>query len=130
MCGVKSREVKIYIPEWFKPTWEEFLEICHRDGFSASEIIRDFIEEYVGRRAPGNPQRPLTAWIPGHKDEMALIRQSIIETLLEFARLHDDEVFWRDILHYVPTHLKGRARIREAKLIANALRERGVKIIR
>ncbi len=57
---LKSNEVKIYAPLHFKATWKKFLEICERDGQSASELVRIWVEGYVQRKDPGNPQRPLT----------------------------------------------------------------------
>jgi len=113
-------KLTFYAGRDFLPIYLKLKRLAQLDDVSVSALIREILTQYVKAHEPGNPQRPLTAWVPGHKDEMALLRQATIETLLEFARLHDDEVFWRDILRYVPPHLKGRARIREAELIANA----------
>jgi hypothetical protein len=45
-----------YIDETFLPIWEEFKQICAREGDSASEKIREFIERYVIVHSSGNPQ--------------------------------------------------------------------------
>jgi hypothetical protein len=45
-----------YIDEAFLPIWEEFKQICTREGDSASEKIREFIERYVIVHSGGNPQ--------------------------------------------------------------------------
>ncbi|GAH48039.1 unnamed protein product, partial [marine sediment metagenome] len=71
----ERRQFKIYGPPHFVPTWEKFLEICERDGQSASSLIRIWVEGYVHRKDPGNPQRPITAYAPGHEDEYARMQQ-------------------------------------------------------
>jgi len=38
---------------------ERFLETAHREGRSAAEIVREFMEEYVRRHGLGNPQARL-----------------------------------------------------------------------
>jgi len=45
-----------YIDETFIPVWEEFKQICEREGSSASEKVREFVERYVIVHAHGNPQ--------------------------------------------------------------------------
>jgi hypothetical protein len=45
-----------YIDETFIPIWNEFKEICNREGESASEKLREFISRYVMVHGEGNPQ--------------------------------------------------------------------------
>ena len=47
------------IPEE-QPIWKQYVEICDRDGHSASEEIMKFVKQQVAARVPGNPQRPIT----------------------------------------------------------------------
>ncbi len=74
------RQVKLYWPREKADLWQEFLEICKRDGHSASAEVLAFVDEQVRKRRPGNPQRPLDAYkteacghvfawvpIPGHR---------------------------------------------------------------
>lgn len=95
---VKSREVKIYAPAGFKATWQKFLEICDRDGDSASQLVRKWVEGYVARKEPGNPQRPLTAFVEGHEDQVAMRRSSILKELMGFAIHREGEVSHRDVV--------------------------------
>jgi hypothetical protein len=46
-----------YVTEEFIPVWEQFKEICVREGESASQKIREFVERYVCVHAGGNPQQ-------------------------------------------------------------------------
>jgi len=94
----KNPEIKIYAPPRFKATWRKLQEICERDGQSASEIARILIEGYVRQRDPGNPQRPLTAWTPGHRDEEARQAQDIFAWLAEYAEERGGWVPYREIL--------------------------------
>jgi len=53
----KHREIRNFsIDEAFVPIWQEFREICFREGESASEKIREYIMRYVSVHAHGNPQ--------------------------------------------------------------------------
>ena len=51
-----------YVDETFVPVWEEFKQICEREGESASQKIREFIERYVIVHTEGNPQLLMTKW--------------------------------------------------------------------
>ena len=90
--GVKSKEVKIYAPAHFKPTWEKFKKICDRDGTSASEQVRIWVEGFVARKDPGNPQRPLTAFVEGHPDEQAARYSGLLQELLTIAQNRGGEI--------------------------------------
>ena len=48
------RSVTVEIEEW-----KTFIKICQREGESASQKIREWIEIYNRRHAPGNPIIPL-----------------------------------------------------------------------
>jgi hypothetical protein len=53
----KHWEVRnFYIDETFKPIYQEFKEICFREGESVSEKLREYIMRYVSIHAHGNPQ--------------------------------------------------------------------------
>lgn len=102
--GVKSSEVKIYAPPHFKTTWQKFLDICSRDGQSASELVRIWVEGYVARKDPGNPQRPLTAYTPGHDDHVAMIRNGLLQELRKTARGYGDRLPYSRILDILKRH--------------------------
>jgi hypothetical protein len=53
----KRRNIRnFYVDETFEPVWDEFRLICLREGESASQKIREFIERYVMVHSEGNPQ--------------------------------------------------------------------------
>lgn len=56
MAKVEWRIRHFYVDDTFLPVWEEFKEICAREGDSASEKIREFVERYVIVHSSGNPQ--------------------------------------------------------------------------
>ncbi len=52
----ERRELRYYVDETFIPINNEFDEICHREGISRSEKLREFISRYVMVHSEGNPQ--------------------------------------------------------------------------
>lgn len=124
------KEVAIYAPPHFKATWKKFLEICERDGQSASELVRIWVEGYVQRKDPGNPQRPLTAYAPGHEDEQALRIQESYTRLRVLAAKSRDELNFVLILRELEPHFKGRPKVAAAEKLEQRLRGDGVKVWR
>lgn len=96
---VDGKQHEIYAPPWFKPTWKKFKEICKRDGQSVSEVIQVWVDGYVRRKDPGNPQRPLTAWVEGHEDEEARQTQEIYAWLYEYADKRGGELTYKFIVN-------------------------------
>jgi len=126
----KHDTVNIYAPAWFKATWKKFLEICERDGVSASHLIRVWVDGYVQRRDPGNPQRPLTAYVPGHEDELALNLPEILSKLEAYASIQSNGLSWSMISDELKPYLQGAARMRAADRISQKLEKRGIKVWR
>jgi len=127
--SVKSKEVKIYAPPRFKETWAKYLEICKRDGRSASEEIRVFVEGQVRGRDPGNPQRPITAYSPGHRDQVVLQEQEIFKRLQGVAVENRSEVRWSRILEELGGTLTGQPLVAAAEKMGRRLNKAGVKIL-
>lgn len=125
-----SKGVTIYAPPHFKATWKKFLEICERDGQSASELVRIWVEGYVERKDPGNPQRPLTAYAPGHEDEQALRLQEAYARLKALAAKSRDELNFVQILTELEPHFKGEPKAAAAKKLERRLLGDGVKVWR
>jgi hypothetical protein len=127
---LKSNEVKIYAPDHFKATWRKFLEICERDGQSASELVRIWVEGYVQRKDPGNPQRPLTAWTPGHEDQEALALQEVYDKLLRIAEDRGGDLEYRRVLGELSCHLSDKQLATGVDEMAWRLQKAGVKVWR
>ena len=127
---VKDDKVSVYAPAWFKATWKKFLELCERERVSASYLIRIWVTGYVQRKDPGNPQRPLTAYVPGHEDELALNLPDIMRKLEEYASNQNNELNWSMIHNELKPYSKGVARVRAAEKISKELRSRGIKVWR
>jgi len=111
-------------------TWEKFLEICERDGQSASELIRIWVEGYVHRKDPGNPQRPITAYAPGHEDEYARLQQEIFSKLLGVAEDRGGYLPWLRIVEELKPFLSGQARVDAAEKLGRRLTKAGVRVVR
>jgi hypothetical protein len=126
----KPKQFKIYGPLKFRATWDKFLEICHRDGQPASELIRIWVEGYVKRKDPGNPQRPITAYAPGHEDEQALRVQQAYAMLRAYAEDNGDNIPRSRILRELGAHLAGRPKVAAADRMEQRLIEDGVKVWR
>jgi len=125
-----SKEVTIYAPLHFKATWRKFLEICERDGQSASEFVRIWVEGYVQRKDPGNPQRPLTAWTPGHEDQEALVLQEVYAKLLRIAKDSGGELKYLRILGELSCHLRDKQLATAIDEMAWRLQKAGIKVWR
>ncbi len=123
-------KVSIYAPAWFKATWKKFLEICERDGVSGSQLIRVWVAGYVQHGDPGDPQRPLTAYVPGHEDELALTLPEILSKLEAYASSRRNELPWSMIHDELKPYLRGAARVRAAEKISQELSSRGIKVWR
>ena len=53
----KRKDIRnIYLPPEFQKIWDDFVKICNREGKSASEKIREYIQRYVEQHKAGNPQ--------------------------------------------------------------------------
>jgi hypothetical protein len=126
----EQKQYKIYGPPHFRATWAKFLEICERDGQSASELIRIWVEGYVERKDPGNPQRPITAWAPGHLDEQALRVYEAYARLKAHAADNGGEIRFRRILQELEPHFTGRRKIATAGKLEQRLLRDGVKVWR
>jgi len=125
----KGKKHQFYGPAHFAPTWKKFLEICKRDGQSASSLLCIWIEGYVHRKDPGNPQRPLTAYSPGHKDDIKRTEQDVFNNLLALAEKNVGNVRWFSIIQaYI--HIKGQKRVDVANKMARRLIKAGVKVVR
>ena len=126
----RGKKYQFYGPVYFRPTWKKFLEICERDNQSASELIRIWVEGYVIRKDPGNPQRPITAYAPGHEDEYARLQQEIFSNLLGVAEDRGGYLRWLRILEEVKPFLSGQARVDAAEKLGSRLTEAGVRVVR
>jgi hypothetical protein len=128
-----SKERKTYIiygPAHFRATWAKFLEISQRDGQSGSELIRIWIEGYVKRKDPGNPQRPITAYAPGHEDELALRLKEIYARLRAYAEDNGGNIPRGRIIRELGAHLAGRPKVDTVDRMEQRLIEDGVKVWR
>ena len=127
----EGKQYEIYAPSHFKPTWAKYLEICERDGRSASEEIRIFVEGQVRGRDPGNPQRPLTAWAPGYRDAEKRQEQDFFAWLTEYAENRRNEVPYRQIVDLLrEMGVPPSRRPTLAGELATRLTEAGVRVVR
>ena len=97
---------------------------------SASHLIRVWVEGYVKHKDPGNPQRPLTAYVPGHEDELALKLPEILSKLEEYASIQRNGLSWSMIHDELKPYLQGVARVRAAERISQELEKRGITVWR
>jgi len=126
----RGKKYQFYGQAHFRATWKKFLEICERDSQSASGLVRVWVEGYVARKDPGNPQRPITAYAPGHEDEYARLQQEIFSKLLGVAEDRGGYLPWLKILDEVKPLLSGQARVDAAEKLARRLTKAGVRIVR
>ena len=126
----KRKQFKIYGPHHFTATWKKYIEICERDGRSASEEIRIFVRGQVRGRDPGNPQRPITAYVPGHRDQVVLVHQEAFKKLEALARDNRLELGWFQIIEELKGSVQGQPLVDAATKMARRLIKAGIKVHR
>ena len=127
----EKKQFKIYGPAHFRATWKKFQEIAHRDGHSASGLVRIWVEGYVQRKDPGNPQRPLTAWSPGHDDQLSLDVQELYKRLFVAADKRGGELPYKLIVNSLyGTGVPAVRRPNLANQLATRLSRDGVRVLR
>ncbi len=97
---------------------------------STSHLIRVWVDGYVRAHDPGNPQRPLTAYVPGHEDELTLKLPEILSKLEAYASIQSNGLSWSMISDELEPYLQGAARMRAANRISQELEKRGIKVWR
>ena len=50
---------EFYVSRPYVKTVEAFIKMCKREGISPSKVVCRLIREYVEKKWPGNPQKPL-----------------------------------------------------------------------
>ncbi len=120
----------------YSPFWDRFKTLAKRDGTSASKKITDFIVKYVNEHEPGNSQRPITAFVDGHPDQVAGIplsarRSALVEELLKSAEARGGEISYLHVVKEIRETLNPPgARIPElAKTMCEDLKKLGVRIL-
>ena len=105
------------------------MELAKRDGLKISNIVAELLEEWIRRKAPGNPQRPITAYIRGHRDHLTRIRKEALRRAEEMAGWRREIEFReiRELLREVPD---SRTRNIISEEIARELSRRGVRVWR
>jgi len=130
--GVSSgrKQFKIYGPTHFAATWKKYLEICERDGTNASKEIRQYVRDQVARREPGNPQRPLTAFVEGHEDEVQASWSKTVQELLARAERLGGELRYGDIVAAIRAQgVTGPMIVTRSGSMCDALRAVGVGVV-
>jgi hypothetical protein len=54
-----THTISLFLPDNDKTLWEDFKAAMRRDGWTASEILREWMRQYLKDHPLGNPQTPL-----------------------------------------------------------------------
>jgi len=128
---VDGEQHEIYAPPHLVSTWRKFQEICIRDNQSPGRLIGTWIEGYVERKDPGNPQRPISAWVPGHPDQAALEDQELLKMLKAFAEHKGGEIRHKDVVETLrDAGVPPARRVAMADDLSRRLSKDGVKVLR
>jgi len=103
--------------------------MARRDGKSASEIIRIWIEGYVRRKDPSNPQRPLTVYDPSHEDAKIAKGNGVYSEILSYAKKHRGEVNKKMLFQFLEVIESPKLRIAKSKDIIERLKDDGVTLV-
>jgi len=99
------------------------------DGKNVSQELRIWIEGYVARHDPGNPQLVLTAFVPGHEDELASSWSGMLKELLARAEHLGGDLSYDEVLEvFKDQGVVGPRLPSRAKSMARGLEKLGVKI--
>jgi hypothetical protein len=129
MKGIQGNVGTFYVGA-YKPYWEKLKEMCSRERVSVSKIVNELIVDYVTKHDPGNPQRPLTAYAPGHEDEQALRMQEAYARLVNYAADNGGNIPRTRIVRELGAHLAGRPKVDAVDRMEQRLIEDGVKVWR
>ena len=123
---MEKKRMNIYVSQ---ELWKKFRELAFRDRMSMSGLIEGFIKDWVHRKDPGNPQRPLTAWSPGHEDQEKLQEQELYTWLFEYADERVGELPYKHIIRVLRETSFPTKRIADmASDIARRLSKAGITI--
>ena len=118
----------IYIPE---ELWKKFCEIVRRDRDKMSGVIEGLVRDWVHRKDPGNPQRPLTAWDPGHEDQEKLQEKELYTWIYEYADEHGGEIYYKNIIRILREAEVTKTRIAAMTVdFAKRLSKDGIGVVR
>jgi len=92
------KQYVFYGDHLFEEEWSKFREILDRDGTNASAVLRSWIRDFNRRKAPGNPQRTITAFIQGHQDFMEILKREVLEECLKQAHKRSNEIEFSKIM--------------------------------
>jgi len=121
--------VEIYAPAHFRATWKKFKEILERDGTTPSAELRTWIEGYVARKDPGNPQRPLEAFVEGHPDAIKAAWSTMLTELLARAEHYGGDLPYTEVLEaFKAQGVKGPRLPSRAQSMARGLEKLGVRV--
>jgi len=120
-----------YCPVGFEATWEEFKRILKDEGKTMSQELRIWIEGYVKRKDPTNPQRPLTAWSPENEDHHTPQEEELYTFLYTYADKRGGELTYKLIVNYLQgsgVHYTARSAL--ADELAKRLSKAGIRVVR
>jgi len=120
-----------YARPGFEETWKKLQAILKKEGKNVSQELRIWIEGYVHRHDPGNPQRPLTAYVPGSKDHDAMISGGLRQELRRVATNYGGSIpMWRILRELKDRGVPPRRRAAAAQSLAKQLHKAGVQVLR
>ena len=126
----RKTNYQFYAPETFRATWKKFQELIKRDGGSPSAELRIWIEQYVRGHDPGNPQRPITAYVMGTPDEWAERYKVLEAELIAQAERHQGWIYYREIRDLCAKWVEsGKRRVEWINKLVAVMRSRGFKVV-
>jgi len=118
-------------PDDFIYTWKKFISIAKREGKSASNVLRDFVHEYVDVHDPGNPQLRITSFSPEGARTIEQIIGRIRQQCLEYSNRNNGEIKIRIIEELLKdSKIRGKQFQPIRERLAKWLSDQGVKVWR
>lgn len=79
-------EAHIYVADHQKRTWQDFKEICRREGKSPSKKILAWIQKYVDLHRHGNPQTLMFRWLREEaRRELKLAGRPVVGSVMYYT---------------------------------------------
>ena len=124
-----TKNASFSFPDEIQPIYEKLKKIAKREGKSASNILTDFMVQYVGIHDPGNPQTLLSSFAPNGHITITDIVGRLRQQCLEYARNRNNVIRMKIIKELVfNSNIKPRERYHVSEDIANWLKEYDVSV--
>ena len=124
-----TKNASFSFPDEIYPKWQTFIQLCKREGTTASRRLTHYIIQYVGEHDPGNPQTTMPSYAPEGHITISQIVGRIRQQSLEYSRKRNNEIRMKIIEEFVrDSNIKPRERLNVSDGIVSWLKKQNVSV--